>query len=613
MQRLATTLLFVLITVTASAQTTDVVIGGTVLDSDSKILLPNIRLDLMDASTGDTLASNIRTDSVGRFNAVFTTTTGVGELSVQDVFLEPAYPNPVSGGIINLPFSAPIQSSGQPAIEIYDILGRRLGMPVIESSGVHFIRLRFENEATSNTIRFVKLPGEPARFSTIRRDAPSTASSDAALSKAARSSQQELRLALTHPAFATHELFLDPEAILSNLRIELDPVFAADVADVSTFEVTYTDDTIVIDGAAKAALMEADTLNQRYLFNTSALNSTGITLSQGKILLIDGLALRKITNVVTDGNQTIVETEFAPITEAIQNGNVSWSHAARFDESTFRRATVAGKSGAMSTSGDTLLFVYDADPYEFKIRLVPSPSDTVRTTVAIQVTKKVDNALAASFTGTALLKDFESDGAFTIADRETQAASLENKNVRIEIDLTLAAAGSGLDAVNWKMPEVAIPIRFTVGPVPVTVNVGVQVVLNMQVVNEASATATTKLAYNGSTGFEYNGTDTKLSHETINHLLGATTTDPAASIGNVVNANLGIAFPRVSVQMFAVPIVPTFLVGFVVGTQLNWGPVCKSGYVSAEVKASVDLKFFNLTHTIAESELWKERKDSPPC
>jgi hypothetical protein len=163
------------------------------------------------------------------------------------------------------------------------------------------------------------------------------------------------------------------------------------------------------------------------------------------------------------------------------------------------------------------------------------------------------------------------------------------------------------------MPEVGIPVPFMVGPVPVTLNFIVQVVLSMSVINEASATATTKLSYDGSTGFHYDGTDVAMSQQTVDHLLGDTNTDPAASFGNVVEANLGIAFPKLTVEIFAVPIVPSFLVGFVVGTGLSWNPVCKTAYVSAELKAGLDFELFNLTIPIAEKELWKERKDAPPC
>lgn len=162
------------------------------------------------------------------------------------------------------------------------------------------------------------------------------------------------------------------------------------------------------------------------------------------------------------------------------------------------------------------------------------------------------------------------------------------------------------------MPEVGLPIRFVVGTIPVTINVRVQVEVKMTVQNEASATATTTMSYDGNTGFSYEDS-ISVNHQTINHLFHGTNADSGANIGNFVDAQLGIAFPKIDVEIFAVPIVPNFLVGFAVGTSLTWGPVCKSGYTKIDIKAGADFKLLKLSAKLADELLWTDKTESAPC
>ncbi len=596
----------------SEAQQVDVTVSGKVLDSDSRLLLPNIRVDIVNSASGDTLGA-VHTDSLGQFTSAFTVATSIEEITPVEYEIEEAYPNPTSGGIVTINYTSRLPAAKLPELELFDMLGRKLSSPQLGASGVYLVRLRFEDGATSKSTQVVKLDGPPISFSLVSRVSSPTAAQSNSSGGLAKVKQRGITVVFSHPAYTTVAQDFDTSANLSSLVVPLDAVFATVVADEEIYDVTYDPDAIILTGPARAALVEADTVNQRYTFDSTILNDAGITLEQGKPILIEGLALRRITSVSTSGTTTQIETEFAPITDVVQAGTISWNHAAQFDESTMRKATVSGKAARVSERADSLMFEFKVDPYEFKIRIDRAPSDTVRSKMTIQVTKTIDNKLSATFIGKALLKDFESSGSFQFNNSETESMSLENKNVRIDMEMSLAAAGSGIDAVNWKVPEVVLPIKFLVGPVPITLNVKVQVVLNMSVKNEASATATTKLSYSGTTGVEYDGTEFELKQETIDHLLGATNTDAGSSIGNLVDANLGIAFPRLTVEIFAVPIIPSFLVGFVVGSNLSWGPVCKRGYVSVELKAAVDLKFLNLTYNVAEKELFKERKDSPPC
>ncbi|MCB0720050.1 MAG: hypothetical protein KDD65_16505 [Bacteroidetes bacterium] len=585
----------------------DVAISGRVLDADSRILVPNVRVDVLDLATGDTLARDIRTDSLGRFAATISTTAiDPGAIDPSEPTIESIYPTPVSDGDVRIAYRAPVDR-GIPTVEVFDASGRRVGSEV-RAAGIYFARLAFEDGSMTNARPIAKLSGSAATFTVQRLDGKPNATT---FGKA--STLQTIQLVFSHPGYGTLTQDYETGGSLTDLTATVVPVLAQVEADSSVFDVTYDPDAIIIDASTRAALIEADTVRQVYTFDSAALATAGVTLTTGRPMLIEGLALRKITDVTQVGNQTVVETAFAPLTDAISDGHIAWRHTAMLDSDAMQQALMAGKGGEFSPDGLKMQFKYKEGDYNYVVQFELNPTDTVRTEVIVQVTKKIDGNLKATFIGKGKLKQFQSSGDLSISNNQADEVDISNDNVKLEMELSLAAAGSGLGDFSWKMPEVGLPIKFLVGSIPVTVNVRVQFVLKMKVQNEASATAKTTMSYDGSSGFHYDGVDVSVNHQTINHLFHGTNADSGANIGNLVDAQLGIAFPKIDVDIFAVPIVPNFLVGFVVGTNLSWGPVCKSGYTRIDIKAGADFKILNLSTTIADTTLWTEKRESAPC
>jgi hypothetical protein len=165
------------------------------------------------------------------------------------------------------------------------------------------------------------------------------------------------------------------------------------------------------------------------------------------------------------------------------------------------------------------------------------------------------------------------------------------------VDLDIAAAGAGMDELAFSWPEPMIRFPVQVGPLPVIVAIKAQVVTRLQVHADASATARTQLSFGGDAGFRYDGTSvrTTASVGLGQPSRGPSTADAAAFIGNAVDAQFGVAAPRIEVGIFGETIVPFIRPEFFVGTRLQWGPVCKSAYVKYLVQGGVDLRFLGGT------------------
>ncbi|MEM1272025.1 MAG: hypothetical protein AAGI08_18405, partial [Bacteroidota bacterium] len=93
------------------------------------------------------------------------------------------------------------------------------------------------------------------------------------------------------------------------------------------------------------------------------------------------------------------------------------------------------------------------------------------------------------------------------------------------------------------------------------------------------------------------------------HNFGSGTVDPAALIGNSVDAQIGVAFPRFEVKAFGVPVVPYLLTFYALGASLTWGPVCKAGYVRTVAAGGVDIDFFGAKNKLLETQFFEERRD----
>lgn len=367
----------------------------------------------------------------------------------------------------------------------------------------------------------------------------------------------------------------------------------------SGYSITYAPTTVRIpDAIVSQALVSVDSAAHVYRFSADALAAADVTLQPGRILLVPGVALRRITAVNTAGGVSTVNTSFVPLNEAFREADITWDAPLRYTPAVLAGARIRAGDEWLAPSivqpNGSVQWQYTAGANEITASLSAAGSNA---TIELTVLKKTGGAANARFTARTVIGEMRSLARIDIENNKTERFDYDAKGLGGTVDLDITAAGAGLDELAFDWPEAMIRFPVQVGPLPVIVAIKVQVVTKLVVNGNASATARTSFTYGGDAGFRYNGTTmtTTASAGLGTPVLGASTGDAAAFIGNAVDAQFGFAAPKIEVGIFGETIVPFIRPEFFVGSRLQWGPVCKSAYVKYLVQGGVDLRFFGST------------------
>jgi hypothetical protein len=115
------------------------------------------------------------------------------------------------------------------------------------------------------------------------------------------------------------------------------------------YHVHYGNNTVVLDTTiVRLALQTVDTANHRYTFSAPVLTDRNITLQPGRVLLLSGTALRKITGVQQTSDRVVVSTEYATRNEAIREGTIEWSRPLEFTPTLLQGAARGGERFAQA-------------------------------------------------------------------------------------------------------------------------------------------------------------------------------------------------------------------------------------------------------------------------
>lgn len=138
------------------------------------------------------------------------------------------------------------------------------------------------------------------------------------------------------------------------------------------------------------------------------------------------------------------------------------------------------------------------------------------------------------------------------------------------------------------------PLGPLPNPIPMSVDVGVQFTSKVTLPDPmSSATGTSKIAYSADGGFTYEGSDVQTHGELGQADFQSGTFDSAAGFGMPVDLQFGVAFPRISLNI-AYQEVGYFYVGYLMGSSLEWGPLCKRGYSKVVVEGGYKLEAFGI-------------------
>lgn len=411
------------------------------------------------------------------------------------------------------------------------------------------------------------------------------------------------------------------------------------------YDVSYTEETKLIEGEEIEAVVDADLDEHTYVFEEAELEQE---LESGDVLIISGVSLRRITETQLSNGQVIVETELAALSDAIESGTVAWESEFGYDEAfdpdraeesfgpldSRSPGPIAGSSdegrlagfGLSSTNVDQLSYTpsgrdkrvatagnllstppspaseggsespaieetlgqHDDDEDSDDIRLedpqlswTASDGDNVA-----QMTFELETMEdgASVMVHTQFPADAEAKGAFGMrlnlgslkcdckaefSDEELDELKLE-ENLDAEIEVSSAHAATGSIDMDVGIPWPVFTWVIFVGPIPITFQMLINVSASIDVPNEASATFDGRISFDGTTTIDYE--DDVEAHANIAGLQLAMTEEShaAAQLGNSVNAQFALGFPRLQVGVAGDTFVPYLVPISTFGSMLHW-------------------------------------------
>lgn len=373
-----------------------------------------------------------------------------------------------------------------------------------------------------------------------------------------------------------------------------------DKPNPSEVSVDFTDKVMVVERSADEVIVSANENTGSYTVKQEFFPAQP---KAGEVFLIPGEVMRKVKSVKTSGNNYIIETEDAVLTEVIQNGTIGFDIVPEWGDASSLRIggeEVLRKGERISIS--PIEHQVSAGGVDHKIIIEPQMLDGKINACKFTFQMSKGNSTAFEAVGTATLPSQQTN--IVIENGKLKDFSSQNKRLRADFAVKMVTAGGSSGEHSLKLPQMAIsiPIRYiptpagpVLNPIPMSLDIGIQFVSQMTIRDPiSSATGEAKVSFDADAGFQYHGSDVN----TVGALNKSDITDgvfdSAANIGLPIDLQFGVAFPRVSFNVAGQEVAYVH-VGYTTGSQLKWGPVCKSGYSKISVQGGYELKILGQT------------------
>lgn len=382
-----------------------------------------------------------------------------------------------------------------------------------------------------------------------------------------------------------------------------------------TFQAEYKDNTVILKDDNDDLIIKLDSASNTYTFDGSKFAKDP---KPGDVILVEGKIMRKVKSLTRSGGELVVVTEDAALTDAIQNGEIAWDMTPEWNNVSalkFDGVTVMELPGELTEKIEHTISYGDV---EHKIIIDPKMVDGKINSCefTFQMVKKIAGNANVVFTAKGNAKLPNQSTLIKIKEGKLETFKSFNKGITADLELSLSAAGGKSGEHSLELPGIAlsIPIRFIPTPsgpiplpIPVSIDIGIQFVSKLNIPDvKSSATATSKCSLTADGSFEYKGTDVSTEATIGNDVIKDGTFDAAASLGVPIDVQFGVAFPRIGLNIAGQELAYMHT-GFTTGSSLNWGPLCKSGYVKMVVEGGYELKV--LGQTLAKkTQVFAEKK-----
>lgn len=377
--------------------------------------------------------------------------------------------------------------------------------------------------------------------------------------------------------------------------------------DDFTFEVTWQPDTTVVEQEQLGLLTSYDLETGQFTFDATGVVEAGLDISVGRVLMIYGIALGRVTDVQTAGNDLFVQTEYAALTDAISDGTIAWDYGVDFRPERLTSIIVDGERIASQDVNPINEFEFESGGYTYKLAL---ELDNQFCWVSLEVSKGGGATITGKFTAEGFIERFRTVDNIVIAGGVVQQFDHSYEGMRGDLLLELiVTAGTATtdEFINLKLPWTVLEYTFLVGYVPVTVRVKLQVVMNLFVPVAGSAWVDVGFSYDSDIGLSYNGTNVGAtgnagvySFEEGTHQTGA----PSPIV-----ANFGIGFPRVELALLGDLLVPWGQTAFLIeGNFTPFSPALQEAKVAYIGAIGYKLDILGLFGIEGSLTVWNEEE-----
>jgi PKD repeat protein len=384
--------------------------------------------------------------------------------------------------------------------------------------------------------------------------------------------------------------------------VDEDPNWAA---DTSVFDVDVAPGVRLVDEANLDAVLEQYNPDEHaYLLNAAEAERLGLTFAVGDPVILAGVEVGRITIVDTDASGIYIETEPIPLNEVFPDGEISWDYGVEFTAAAVKSIEIEGV-GEFPVKENTpinIVFEQGGLKYELTATLGGTTAD-----FDFKVTKGVGAGVKASFTAKGQFARFRNKNQIAFAGGELQEFDHQMNGVRGRTDLKLVVAGSGSDAVDFKLPVPIMKIPFVVGYIPAVLSIGAQFVVNAVVPIEGSAQVGTSFTYDSDLGLHFDGAAVSAGGRMGDVGFGDAIHQTGAA--SAISANFGVGYPRITLSIAGDTLVPWAQTAFLVGGAYTFTPACQTADAQFIGAVGYDLGILGFQLASGSKTLFQEKRE----
>ena len=391
------------------------------------------------------------------------------------------------------------------------------------------------------------------------------------------------------------------------------------------FEATLQENTASVSKSVMNDLVSYDEKTGTYIF---ASNSGEIEdLKLGMVVLFEAHSLRKIKSVTNDDGNTIIETEFAKLTDYFKDAKINYSALVDWNDTSTGAinmkvgqpiVTMATpmlglkmKNSALETNNLNfqnefgVKFKREIRGWKVEFELKPEAGGKLKIKLVAEKERR------CSITAEGFISSFTSNANIVIENGNTQNFSYSNDGLEGEIEIKFAAVGLGSDIAQLEIPAKIERTILVYGIIPVTLRLKANLQIYPEVAVGSSSQVSMKLTYNSTMGFAYEAGRVR-SDGDIRGENAEQTGDSNTATAGIAGMGVSVEFPRFEIGILGNVVVPYLLLKTHTSSYLSTGLLDNTPCHFAEMKykghAGVTLNFLNLVSINNDYKLFDKKK-----